>query len=80
MCLDMLAQGAGICVALEAPCHLAAVRLLNVMGAGVLEAVTRVRIPFAAAFIWADVWFFSWGRKKVTGKEEKVYQMITINK
>lgn len=34
------------------------------MGPGVFEAVTGVRVAFAAAFIRANVGFFSWGKKK----------------
>lgn len=59
VCLDVLTQRAGIRVALQAACHLAVVRLVNIVGAGVFEAVARVGVTLAAAFIRADVGFFS---------------------
>lgn len=57
--LDVLAQRAGICVAFQTASHLAAVRLVHVVGAGVLEAVAGVGIAFAAAFIWTNVGLFT---------------------
>lgn len=43
------------------------------MGAGVFEAVARVRVTFAAAFIRADVGFFTWGREKESEVRKNKY-------
>lgn len=72
MCFDVLAERTGICVALHAACHFAVVRLVNIVGACVFEAVAGVRVTFAAAFIRADVGFFSWGdKKRIRALQEK---------
>lgn len=67
--LDVLAQRAGVGVALHAAAHLAAVRLVHVVRARVLEAVAGVGVTFAAAVVRTDVGFFSWRRDKnfITG-------------
>lgn len=44
------------------------------MGAGVFEAVARVGVTFAAAFIRADVGFFSWRRKKGETRTKEMRQ------
>lgn len=73
MCFDVLAKRTGICVALHAACHFAVVRLVNIVGARVFEAVAGVRVTFAAAFVWADVGFFSWGDiKRIRALQEKI--------
>lgn len=42
------------------------------MGARVFEAVAGVRVTFAAAFVRADVGFFSWGDiKRIRALQEK---------
>lgn len=58
MGFDVLTQGAGVRIALQAACHLAVVRLVHIVGASMLEAVTRVGVALAAAFIRADVRLF----------------------
>lgn len=86
MCFDVLAQGAGICVALETTDHLATVRLVHVVCASVLEAIAGVGVAFAAAFIRADVGFFPWNKQEsaswVTGVNVVNYltqESATIN-
>lgn len=69
MGFDVLPQRAGICVALQAACHLAVVRLVHIVGASVLEAVAGVGVTFAASLIWANVGFLPWRKKR--GKENK---------
>lgn len=72
MCFDVLAKRTGICVTLHTACHFAVVRLVNIVGARVFEAVAGVRVTFAAAFVRADVGFFSWGDiKRIRALQEK---------
>lgn len=66
VCLDVLAQGAWIGVALQAARHLAVIRLVYVVGAGVLESVAGVGVTLAAAFVRADVGFLSYPRHTQT--------------
>lgn len=69
----VLAERTGICVALHAAGHFAVVRLVNIVGARVFEAVAGVRVTFAAAFVRADVGFFSWGDiKRIRALQEKI--------
>ena len=59
MGLDVLAEGAGVCVALQATHHLAVVGLVHVVRACVLEAVTRVGVTLVATLIGTDVGLFT---------------------
>ena len=57
--LDVLAEGAGVCVALQAAHHLAVVGLVHVVRACVLEAVAGVGVTLVAALIGTDVGLFT---------------------
>lgn len=61
--LDVLTEGAGICVALQAARLLAVVRLVHVVSTSVFETVAGVGVPFAAAFVGTNVGFLSWTEK-----------------
>ena len=58
--LDVLAEGAGVRVALQAARHLAVVGLVHVVRARVLEAVARVGVALAAALVRTDVGLLPW--------------------
>lgn len=57
--LDVLAEGAGVCVALQATHHLAVVGLVHVVRACVLEAVAGVGVTLVATLIGTDVGLFT---------------------
>ena len=54
--LDMLSQGAGICVPLVTAWHFTAVRLVYLVRPHMFEAVARVRVGFVASLKWTDIW------------------------
>ena len=53
--LDVLAERAGVCVALQAAYHLAVVGLVHVVCACVLEAVAGVGVTLVATLVRTNV-------------------------
>lgn len=60
---DVLAQGAGVRVALQAAHHLAVVGLVHVVRARVLEAVAGVGVALVAALVRTNVRLLTWTRR-----------------
>ena len=56
---DVLAEGAGVCVALQAAHHLAVVRLVHVVCARVFEAIAGVGVTLVATLIRTNVGLFT---------------------
>ena len=73
--LDVLAEGAGVRVALQAARHLAVVGLVHVVRARVLEAVAGVGVALAAALVRTDVGLLPW--KKTIRYIERIKLEIT---
>lgn len=59
MCFDVLAQRAGICVALQAAHHLAVVGLVHIMRACVFEAVAGIGVALVAALVRTNIGLFT---------------------
>lgn len=57
--LDVLAQRAGVCVALQAAHHLTVIGLVHIVRARVLEAVAGVGVTLVATLVRTDVGLFS---------------------
>lgn len=61
--LDVLSQGAGVRVALQATHHLAVVGLVHVVRARVLEAVAGVGVALVASLVRTNVRLLTWTRR-----------------
>lgn len=59
MCFDVLAQRAGVCVALQAAHHLAVVGLVHIMRACVFEAVAGIGVALVAALVRTNIGLFT---------------------
>lgn len=57
--LDVLAERAGVCVALQAAHHLTVIGFVHIVRACVLEAVAGVGVTLVATFVRTDVGLFS---------------------
>ena len=57
--LDVLAERAGVCVALQAAHHLTVIGFVHIVCARVLEAVAGVGVTFVATLVRTDVGLFS---------------------
>lgn len=57
--LDVLAEGAGVCVALQAAHHLTVIGLVHVVRARVLETVAGVGVTLVATLVWTNVGLFT---------------------
>lgn len=59
MGLDVLAERAGVCVALQAAHHLTVIGLVHIVRARVLEAVAGVGVTLIATLVRTDVGLFT---------------------
>lgn len=63
MGLDVLAERAGVCVALQAAHHLTVIGFVHIVRACVLEAVAGVGVPLVATLVRTDVRLLSCRQK-----------------